>query len=207
MIGCIHAYLIWSGDILVLYAECGLLLYFFRNLAPRKLIILGIAALFFLVPILLGIATAMDTVKEFFGQASARVAASQQAGEIPQLTDRVAQVVWIGSLQEKFREAPEKEFHADNEKIKIYRGGYAGIVKERAWGLFMEHTIGFLLAGWSLAMGRMLIGMGLMKLGVFSAQRSRRFYLWMVAIGYGIGFPLMIFDANELIRASVFRQL
>ena len=65
-----------------------------------------------------------------------------------------------------------------------------------------EHTIGFLLAGWSVAMGRMLIGMGLMKLGVFSAKRSRRFYLWMVAIGYGIGLPLIAFDGWELIQHS-----
>ena len=32
VIGLVHGHLIWSGDILVLYAECGLLLYFFRNL-------------------------------------------------------------------------------------------------------------------------------------------------------------------------------
>ena len=44
-IGCVHAYLIWCGDILVLYAECGLLLYFFRNLTPRTLIVLGVLAL------------------------------------------------------------------------------------------------------------------------------------------------------------------
>ena len=31
VIGLVHAYLIWSGDILVLYAECGLFLYFFRK--------------------------------------------------------------------------------------------------------------------------------------------------------------------------------
>ena len=49
-------------------------------------------------------------------------------------------------------------------------------------------------------MSRMLVGMGLMKLGVFSAQRSRRFYLWMVGLGYGIGLPLMVFDAIELIE-------
>jgi uncharacterized protein len=46
----------------------------------------------------------------------------------------------------------------------------------------------------------MLIGMGLMKLGVFSAQRSHRLYLWMCILGYGIGMPLMMFDASELIR-------
>ena len=53
-----------------------------------------------------------------------------------------------------------------------------------------------------MAIGRMLIGMGLMKLGVFSAARSRRFYAWMVVLGYGIGMPLMVFDARELIRHS-----
>ena len=34
-IGMIHAYLIWSGDILVMYALCGLLLYLFRRRSPR----------------------------------------------------------------------------------------------------------------------------------------------------------------------------
>ena len=43
------------------------------------------------------------------------------------------------------------------------------------------------------------MGMGLMKLGVFSASRSWRFYWWMVGLGYGIGLPLMIFDAFQLI--------
>ena len=42
VIGAIHAYLIWGGDILVLYAECGLFLYLFRNKTPRTLIILGV---------------------------------------------------------------------------------------------------------------------------------------------------------------------
>ena len=41
MIGLVHSYLIWIGDILVLYAQCGLLLYFFRNLRPRTLLIAG----------------------------------------------------------------------------------------------------------------------------------------------------------------------
>ena len=44
-IGLVHSYLIWIGDILVLYAECGLLLYFFRNLRRRTLITLGILSL------------------------------------------------------------------------------------------------------------------------------------------------------------------
>jgi uncharacterized protein len=201
-IGCVHAYLIWSGDILVLYAECGLFLYFFRNLTSRTLIILGILALLYLVPILLGISAGVDSTKHYFEHAGDRVQARLQAGQLPHPRDRLAQVVWIGWLAEKFRDAPEKELKSWNEQLKIYRGGYWGIVKDRSGSLLAEHTIGFLLAGWSVAMGRMLIGMGLMKMGVFSATRSRRFYLWMMALGYGIGLPLMVFDAQELIRNS-----
>ncbi len=194
-----HAYLIWSGDILVLYAECGLFLYFFRNLAPRALIVLGILALLYFVPILLAISSGIDYTKDYFGQADARVQARQEAGQAPELRDRAAQVVWHGWLAAQFRESPAEEIQSLNKQIKIHRGGYWGIVKDRSGALLGEHTIGFLLAGWSLAMGRMLIGMGLMKMGVFSAVRSRRFYLWMMALGYGIGLPLMVFDAQELI--------
>src|SRR5436305_12829970 len=38
-IGAVHAYLIWDGDILFAYAECGLLLYPFRRRSPRTLIV------------------------------------------------------------------------------------------------------------------------------------------------------------------------
>src|SRR5688572_7681498 len=43
--GLAHAYLIWYGDILVLYAICGLMIYPARRLAPRSQFILGLAVL------------------------------------------------------------------------------------------------------------------------------------------------------------------
>jgi uncharacterized protein len=36
----------------------------------------------------------------------------------------------------------------------------------------------------------MMIGMALMKLGVFSGQRSNRFYVLLMVIGFGLGLPL-----------------
>jgi len=39
--GLIHAYLIWYGDILVLYAVCGLVVYLFRRRSPVTLFVLG----------------------------------------------------------------------------------------------------------------------------------------------------------------------
>jgi uncharacterized protein len=50
----------------------------------------------------------------------------------------------------------------------------------------------------------MLLGMGLMKLGVFSARRSRRFYTIMMLAGYGVGIPLMAFDVYHEIANHFF---
>jgi uncharacterized protein len=194
-IGLVHAYLIWSGDILVMYAECGLLLYLFRNKTPRTLIILGAAALLLMVPVLLGFVAGIDYMKAV----SARVEAQQKAGETPRRFEKRIHDIWTANLQGKFSPSPEKQDKAFNEELATYRGGYRGIVKHRAVGLIFGQTIGFLLGGLFMAGGRMLLGMGLMKLGVFSASRSRRFYATMAALGYGIGLPLMIFDASQLI--------
>lgn len=53
LFGLIHGYLLWSGDILVNYSLCGMLVYLFRNKRPATLI--RIALSFFLVPLLLGL--------------------------------------------------------------------------------------------------------------------------------------------------------
>jgi uncharacterized protein len=53
VLGMMHAYLLWEGDILVSYALCGMLVYFLRDLSPIRLIRLAI--LFFLVPPVLDI--------------------------------------------------------------------------------------------------------------------------------------------------------
>jgi uncharacterized protein len=41
LIGLAHAYLLWSGDILVAYGCCGLVVYLFRKARPLRLLIFG----------------------------------------------------------------------------------------------------------------------------------------------------------------------
>ncbi len=45
LFGLAHAYLFWSGDILVLYALCAFVVFWFRKLSPRWLIVLGLLSL------------------------------------------------------------------------------------------------------------------------------------------------------------------
>jgi uncharacterized protein len=80
------------------------------------------------------------------------------------------------------------------EEIELYRGSYARLVKQRAGDLIWFHLFGMPSFMIALSGGRMLIGMGLMKLGVFSAACSRRTYSTMMLVGYGVGLPLMAFD-------------
>jgi uncharacterized protein len=196
VIGLIHSYLIWWGDILVLYAECGLFLYFFRNLRPWALILLGLLAMLILVPLVLGFAKTIDYMKA----ASVRYEAQTQAGEKHRGVDHMLHDYWTENLRDELQPSTEKKAKDWDKEMTVHRGGYSGIVKHRAPELLKAQIFGFLFGGGFFAASRMLVGMGLMKLGVFSAQRSRQFYFWMVGLGYGLGLPLMIFDGIELIR-------
>lgn len=51
LFGLIHGYLLWTGDILVTYSLCGMLIFLFRY--KRPVILVRIALAFFLVPMLL----------------------------------------------------------------------------------------------------------------------------------------------------------
>jgi uncharacterized protein len=148
------------------------------------------------VPLVLGFGAAINGMKAV----TARVDSQVKAGETPSKLDKRIHDIWTDSLQEEFKPNPAQKLKNWNKEMAAYRGGYLGIVKHRAFDVLMSQTIGFLLGGFLFAGSRMFLGMGLMKLGVFAAKRSRSLYAWMAALGYGIGLPLMILDATLLIR-------
>lgn len=53
LFGMLHAYLLWPGDILVCYALCGMILWFFQDMKEAQLLKAGLVI--FLVPVVLGI--------------------------------------------------------------------------------------------------------------------------------------------------------
>jgi uncharacterized protein len=199
VIGLIHAYLIWWGDILVMYAECGLIIYLFRHWRPSTLIPVGVAFLGVVVPIVMVFAAGFD----FLAATAKKAEAAEKANQQPtRFQAWIYHDVWTPKIVPMIDPDAPKKKEEFEKSIKVHRGGYAGIVKERAKELLVGQTLGFLLAGFWLAGGRMLIGMGLMKLGVFSGRRSRQFYIWLMLLGYGIGLPMVAYDAYELIRTN-----
>jgi uncharacterized protein len=78
------------------------------------------------------------------------------------------------------------------EQVRAYRGGWLEQMSRRIPEAVGGQT--FLLAvrtGWRV-LGLMLMGMALMKWGVLTAERSRRFYSYMMIIGFAVGIPLVL---------------
>lgn len=184
-IGLIHAYGIWEGDILVMYALCGLFLYPFRRRSAATLVALGVLLLAMAVPAwLIGRAWIRGA-----REATARVEAREAAGQKPDPDDARTRDFWDDILNDT---AHTPEGFA--KEVRAHRGGYARVAASRFGGLLVMHTAGFALGFWWLVGGRMFLGMGLMKLGVFSAARSLGFYRRLMALGYGLGLPLVVCD-------------
>ena len=53
-----------------------------------------------------------------------------------------------------------------------------------------------------MQVGMMFIGMALLKLGILNAERSTRYYMAMIGLGYGIGVPVNAYEANLLLNGN-----
>jgi len=189
LIGAAHGYLLWVGDVLFHYAFCGMLLYPLRRVAAKKLI--GFGACLLLIGPIGGTLTGYHFVAMRDGAAAAD--AAEAAGEALSEEQEVARKAW--EEIRLFADPPPEEV---TRQVEVHRGGYFGIVKERAPTVFALQTfMTFMFIIWRVG-GLMVVGMALMKLGVFSAQRSARFYRWCIGLGYGFGLPIMILSAKEL---------
>jgi uncharacterized protein len=174
------------------------LIYPFRRLRPRTLILVGITFLLMLVPVVMAAGAGIDFLKETAQKAQA----AEQAGRRPTRFQAWIEEVWATKVAPKLNPNSPKSAEEFQKSLKAYRGSYRTIVAHRAKDLWKEQIFGFLIAGFWFAGGRMLIGMGLMKLGVFAGRRSRAFYLGLVLVGYGIGLPLVLYDAYRLLQTQ-----
>ena len=189
LIGAVHGYLIWVGDILFLYAAIGMLVYLFRNRKPRTLII--VAILLLPVGLLLGYGNAKMT--EGVIVEIAEIEEQQASGN--ELSDEQSKKLEDWEKSRQFMAPTDEDMLKD---VDVHRGGYMGIVEHRAPIVLMMQVFVTLFFGIWRVGALMMIGMALMKLGVFSAERSVSFYRKMMLAGYLIGLPLTIFSASDM---------
>lgn len=169
--GLIHFYLIWFGDILFLYAMCGLLLFLFRNLSTKALIVWAIV--FFVVGV--GFLT--------LGWSFLALA---EAGKLPA---EIAREMHAGLVEINAELGPNAASYA--QEMAIYLGSYGDIVGHRTGEMVSEPIAMTLMFGWE-TMGLMLIGMALFRSGMLTGTWDAARYRKWAIIGFLVGIPPLL---------------
>lgn len=178
VIGMIHAWLIWFGDILVQYAIAGMLCFLLWR-APQRALWATVAAMLALQSAAnIGRYADLATVRE------AAMAPNASTGTFTKWQDRMAEE----------RADPQ----VMQREIDGYRGGFASVAETRAKAtsffqtvvipITMPETIGFLA-----------FGILFFRNGFLTGEWSRRRYLTVIALGYGIGVPVMMILTQQIL--------
>ena len=162
LFGLVHGYLLWSGDVLFLYAVCAFVLFPFRNMSAKRLLISGVAVLSVSSLIYISAGLSMPSMPEemraeMFGDMWAPAAATIDAD------------------------------------LAAYRGSWSEQMQHRVPATAEMQSFVTLAWGFWRAAGMMLLGMGLYKLGILSAQASSRTYARMFGAGVLVGLPVVAY--------------
>ena len=105
VLGLMHAYLIWYGDILVAYALCGFVVAFCRNWKPRTQVMVGMG--FLLIPSLLLLAAGLSASQ--WPEADMKIALQDWSPDAEALAEELAiyQGGWLGQLPHRVGTALE----------------------------------------------------------------------------------------------------
>jgi uncharacterized protein len=182
VIGMLHAYFLFFGDILVTYALAGALVFPLRKLGPKTLIGIGVAVLLALL--------GKDLFEVIYIKAVQTAVAAGTA--TPGQTD-----IWTSA--QLLLNAPRS---MGEQEIQLMRGGFLEALQSRAQASWIIQTQFMPTEEIPEAVGQMLIGAGLFRLGFFTLGWSSRAYARMVAVGYLVGVPVTAWLAWKTVQVD-----
>lgn len=174
--------LLWWGDILFDYACYGMIMFVFRNLSPRKLLI-GAGVCFLLM-------VAREN-REFF-QEKAKITNGEAIAAIDTTKTKLTedQKEKLAAMTEfKENSLPENKLKRVQKAIRRTTGSYGTLYEQRT-NQYMDMLVHYGYMGiWDVIMF-MFAGMAFYKLGILTGNAPVKWY-WIMAIG-GMGLGLLI---------------
>lgn len=194
LFGIFHAYvLLWYWDILYHYAICGIILFAFRRLSPKYLLIGAAVCL-----VLMTARENRDLYKKKDVITKGEIVAKIDTTKI-KLTD--IQKEQLGAFTEfKDKSKPEAKKKKMEKQEREIRGSYAELYEARSKQAEEGETFGMYY--WAIfdVTLFMFIGLAFFKLGILQGEAKTKVYAWMTVIGLGVGLPLsylfVIYDVN-----------
>jgi uncharacterized protein len=192
LFGLVHGYLLlWTGEILYNYALMGFLVFSFRNMAPKKLIL--IAAFLFSAGTLWNFAEHKSNVK--FAEQVTMANAHKAAGKALTKELQEADEKWQ-KLQEERSPASIEEYNTNMHKNYFHLVGFLSS-KNTAYNQHDPYRYDPFDV-----LSMMLLGIALFKLNILSASKSYRFYGIMTLIGYSIGLSVNYYEVTSIMNSN-----
>jgi uncharacterized protein len=185
LFGLFHAHVIlWVGDILYVYGVCGMILYLVRKVKPVYLA-MG-------VPIVAICWFAAGTLFYQYIRAAriSYVEATAAAAVGQPLTEAQTKALTKWREIEKTIIPNREDAKENTRKMKSDYATVASYIRPLAW---KGETI-FLPMEIPDSLALMFLGMALYQWGFLTGQWSSRDYVKVMAIGYGLGLPLVIYS-------------
>lgn len=187
--GLVNGYvLLWDGDILYYYGVVGLLLFVFRKLPARRLILISAV----IISLQAGVSAAERSGYFEIRNAAQTAEAQRVAGE-PLTEEQEAAIEQFRELRAEFKPSRATLERMIADVRESYASAFA-VIAERTWYV---QTVFFFAHGLGESLAMMLFGMALFKLGVLTGAASTRVYLTLVVAGYAIGLGVNLSEVSR----------
>ena len=186
--------LLWSGDILLDYAVLGMVMFAFRNLPPKKLLI-GAGFCFFFM-----LATENRNLyhdKEIIhrGELVTKIDTTKVKLTLIQKEE-------LGAMEDfKNKNTIESKQKAMKKNIEKSTGSYSDLYEYRT-NRYLNQLVSYLYFGIWDVMLFMFIGMAFFKMGILTGQANVKTYLWMTIVGLGVGLTVSWFRLQQQVDAK-----
>jgi len=190
--GLVHGYLLlWTGEILYQYALMGFLVYSFRNMAPKKLIL--IAVFLFSVGTLWNY---MDYRKEMKFMANVALVENFKKEGIP-LTKELKETEWKWDQKQYDRSAEGIAEYNQNMRKDYFQ--VVAFLAPKNQQYDQNWTYRYDL--WDV-LSMMLLGIALFKLNILSSEKSFKFYASMASLGFLVGLTTNFFETSYILEQN-----
>lgn len=182
--------LLWNGDILLDYALYGMLLFTFRNLPAKKLLIAaGVCLLLMLAR------ENRDLYKDKQVIARGEAVAAMDTTKV-KLTAK--QEDRLGAMEDmKKSSSPEKRVKRIKKNAELLSNGSYEEVYEWRTERYIGHMVQYLFfEAWDVLLF-MFLGMAFFKMGILTGQAPIKVYWWMLLIGLGLGLLLSYLQMQQ----------
>jgi len=105
----------------------------------------------------------------------------------------------VHEMETQFWSPPAETVAAE---VANYQGGWREQMRSRVPAALGMHTGALIFWVFWRVGGLMLIGMAFFKLGIFSAARSRRFYVTCIVLALAIGLPIIMYGIHRNFAAD-----